>query len=292
MGGQTVQSSVWELVRRQHGVISRVQLLELGFTRHGIEHRKAKGRLHPVRRGVFAVGRPQVTRYGEWVAAVLAGGPGAVLSHHSAAALWRIRPDVAGEIHLSAPGPRRPTGPGLVAHRRQDIDATTHLGIPVTTPAATLIDLATTITEDQLEAAVNEADKRDLTTPDRLRSTLDELVPRPGTARLREILDRATFTFTDSALERRFLKIVHAAGLPKPETQARVSGYRVDFYWPDLKLVVETDGLRYHRTPAQQARDRLRDQTHTAAGLAVLRFTHSQVREEADRVASVLRCAA
>src|SRR6185295_17101171 len=86
-------SSVWALARAQHGVISRDQLLGLGYSRRAIQHREAKGRLHPVRRGVFAVGRPHLTRYGDWMAAVLAGGPGAVVSHHSAAALWQIRPD-------------------------------------------------------------------------------------------------------------------------------------------------------------------------------------------------------
>jgi len=105
---------------------------------------------------------------------------------------------------------------------------------------------------------------------------------------LRELLDRRTFVLTDSELERRFLPIALAAGLPVPQTGRRVNGFKVDFYWPDLGLVVETDGLRYHRTPAQQARDRLRDQAHTAAGLTCLRFTHAQVRFDPDHVRATL----
>src|SRR5207244_8105368 len=105
---------------------------------------------------------------------------------------------------------------------------------------------------------------------------------------LRDVLDLRTFTLTDSELERRFLRIVRRAGLPPPLTQFHVNGFRVNFFWPDIGLVVETDGLRYHRTPAQQARDRVRDQTHAAAGLTTLRFTHAQVRFEPDRVRRTL----
>jgi len=93
---------------------------------------------------------------------------------------------------------------------------------------------------------------------------------------------------TDSELERRFLPLVDQAGLPRPLTQQRLNGFKVDFFWPGLGLVIETDGLRYHRTPAEQARDRLRDQTHTAAGLTQLRFTHAQVRYEAAHVRRTL----
>jgi very-short-patch-repair endonuclease len=111
---------------------------------------------------------------------------------------------------------------------------------------------------------------------------------RPGIAILREALDRRTFALTDSALERRFLPLARDAGLAQPQTGVRVNGFKVDFYWPDLGLVVETDGLRYHRTPAQQAADRRRDQVHTAAGLTTLRFTHAQVRYEPGFVRSTL----
>jgi very-short-patch-repair endonuclease len=158
----------------------------------------------------------------------------------------------------------------------------------VTTPVYTLIDLATRLTRDQLEAAINEADKQDLTDPEALRAAVGEMHHRAGTSDLKRILDRRTFALTDSVLERRFLRIVREAGLPKPSTQAHVNGFKVDFYWAELGLIVETDGLRYHRTAAEQSRDRERDQTHVAAGLTCLRFTHEHVRYEPDRVRATL----
>src|SRR3954447_8039381 len=111
MGYQTAQptpAGLWEPVRRQHGVVSRGQLLELGFGPQAIKHRVAKGRLHPVWRGVYAVGRPRVSGHGRWMGAVLCCGPEAVLSHVSAAALWKIRPDHGDEIEVSVPVPRAP----------------------------------------------------------------------------------------------------------------------------------------------------------------------------------------
>jgi very-short-patch-repair endonuclease len=294
MAYQSVQSPgarAWGLAASQHGVVTRAQLLDLGFSSQAILHRVAKRRLHPVFRGVFAMGRPQLTPYGKWMAAVLACGKRAALSHGSAAALWEIHSDRRGQLHVSVPQHRNPRRPGIVVHRRSTLDedeVTRHHGIPTTTPMVTLIDIAPTLTRDQLEAAINEADKRGLTTPDQLRSALDAAVPRPGTATLRSTLDEHTFTRTDSHLERRLLRLVRQAGLPPPKTQHELNGHRVDFYWPDLKLVVETDGLTYHRTPAQQAADRLRDQAHTAAGLTTLRFTHAQVVHDPDHVRTTL----
>ena len=110
----------------------------------------------------------------------------------------------------------------------------------------------------------------------------------PGAGKVLQLLDRQVFRLTDSELERRFLSLVRSASLPIPQTRVLVNGYRVDFFWPRLGLVVETDGLRYHRTPAQQARDRRRDQVHTAAGLTTLRFTHAQVRFKPPEVREVL----
>jgi very-short-patch-repair endonuclease len=144
----------------------------------------------------------------------------------------------------------------------------------------------------EIEGAINEADKLDLVSPDGLRRSLDDMkataARRPGVGRLRSILDRHSFVLTDSELERRFLSLVRRAGLPEPETGRYVNGFKVDFFWPQLGLVVETDGLRYHRTPAQQTRDRRRDQVHAATGLRLLRFTHAQVRYEPAHVVSML----
>jgi very-short-patch-repair endonuclease len=160
----------------------------------------------------------------------------------------------------------------------------------VTDPVSTLIDLAACVSHGQLERAINEADRLDLVDPEALRAAIDPLPRRPGLARLRGLLDRQTFT--DSGLERRFLRLVRSAGLPEPKTQTWVNGFRVDFYWAHLGLVVETDGLRYHRTPGQQATDRRRDQAHAAAGLTTLRFAEGQVRFEPDQVQATLAAVA
>jgi hypothetical protein len=298
MGYQRLQASsaeLWALAAQQHGVVARAQLLELGFSPQSVKHRVATGRLHPLRRGVYAMGRPQLTRYGRWMAAVLSCGPEAVLSHHSAAALWEICAEPPGMIEVSVPSRIARHGPGISVHRRamlREEDLSQRHGVPVTAPVVTLIDLATRLRANQLEAAVNEADRRDLCDPEALRSALYGLTGRPGVAPLRELLDRRTFMLTDSELERRFLPIAGRAGLPPPQTGRQVSGFRVDFYWPDLGLVVETDGLRYHRTPGQQARDRLRDHAHARAGLTPLRFTHAQVRFEPRHVEATLRAVA
>lgn len=166
---------------------------------------------------------------------------------------------------------------------------TREYGIPVTAPIQTLIDMSLRLDRSGVERMINEADKYNLTHPPQLRRALDQRAGEPGVAHLRHILDRRTFRLTKEELERRFLPLARRAGLPVPLTGQFVNEFEVDFYWPDLGLVVETDGLRYHRTPAEQARDRLRDQAHTAAGLTQLRFTHEQVRYEPEHVLAVLR---
>jgi hypothetical protein len=143
-----------------------------------------------------------------------------------------------------------------------------------------------------MERAVNEADKRDLIDPEALRTAIEEYGGRPGAPRMRRLLDRDTFRLSDSDLEVLFRPIAEAAGLAPPLTKQHVNGFEVDFHWPDLGIVVETDGLRYHRTPSAQSRDALRDQTHTAAGLTTLRFSHHQVRYEPAHVCRILAAAA
>jgi very-short-patch-repair endonuclease len=299
MGGKNVQAAakeVWALARRQHGVVTRAQLMHIGFTSSAIEHRLATGRLHPAASGVYVVGRPELTRHGRWMAAVLACGPKAVLSHGSAAALWEIGRERSGLTEVSLPSRVHRRRPAIVVHRRATLsesEMTTRQGISVTTPVCTLIDLASHLPPGRLEAAINEADKRGLSDPEAVRQALEGLDPRrPGVAALRRTLDRRTFRLTDSELERRFLKVVAEAGLSLPETGRQVDGFRVDFFWPDIGLVVETDGLRYHRTAAQQAKDRVRDQAHLAAGRTPLRFTHAQVRFEPESVRATLSAVA
>jgi very-short-patch-repair endonuclease len=172
------------------------------------------------------------------------------------------------------------------------LKATWRDGIPTTTVADTIIDLAARLPRDDIETMIGEADIQQLISPISLRRHLDHAPGRRGVGAARSLLDTRTFRLTRSKLERLFIPIAHAAGLPTPRTRARVNGYEVDFHWPELGLVVETDGLQYHRTPAQQAKDRLRDQTHAAAGLTPLRFTHAQVRHEPDHVGTTLRAVA
>jgi hypothetical protein len=249
-------------------------------------------------RGVYAVGRPDVGERGWWMAAVLACGPEALLSHHSAAVLWGIRRgrpgDVRrGDIHVVVPHGSSKLRPGIRAHRRRDHGAPGRRevdGIPVTHPVATLVDLAASggpgrgssagIPDGQLEAAVNEADHLKLVNPERLRSAIDMLPQWLGVERLRRLLDGPTITLTTTELERRFLPLAHEAGLPVPQTQVWLDGYQVDFFWPDLGLVVEADSLRYHRTPFKQASDKRRDNAHAGSGLTTLRFTHGQICHE------------
>ncbi|HXS47254.1 MAG TPA: type IV toxin-antitoxin system AbiEi family antitoxin domain-containing protein [Solirubrobacterales bacterium] len=281
----------WGLAARQHGVVARRQLLALGFGEEAIEHRLAKGRLHRISPGVYAVGWPGMTRERRWMAAILACGEGAVLSHRSAATLWGVDRKRDDRIDVSVRRRCEHRRAGLRVRSRPSLpesDVAKHMGIPVTTPARTLLDLATELDLPDLERAVNDADKQDLIGPDDLREDLERFAGEPGVQSLRTLLDRDTFRLSDSDLERLFRPIAAAAGLPPPETKVWVNGFEVDFFWPDLGLVVETDGLRYHRTAAAQTKDHLRDQVHTAAGLATLRFTYRQVKYEPAHVKRIL----
>jgi very-short-patch-repair endonuclease len=213
-----------------------------------------------------------------------------MLSHGSAAALWGIGKEWREiEVTVRTASPRRRAG---VRVRRRPTLAGRHVtereGVPVTGLVQTLVDLAAVHKRPAVERAVNEADRLDLIDPPALRRELEVHRWEPGVKPLRTMLDRRTFRLTREELERHFLPLTEQVGLPLPLTKQWVNGFEVDFYWPDLDFVVETDGLRYHRTPAEQARDRLRDQTHTAAGMTQLRFTHEQVRYEPEHVHAVL----
>ena len=289
---QSSPGDAWSLAKHQHGVITRAQLLDLGWTREGIQHRIERARLHPVYRGIYAVGRPQLDQLGRWMAAVLSCGPEALLGFQSAAALWGMADQPPSEIEVVVPSNVNRRRPGIRVHRRASLrpeDRDRLRMIPLTSPAATLIDCASRAGPGSIEAAVNAADRLGLIDPETLRIEIESTPTRPGVRMLRELLDRHSFSPTDSPLERRFLTLVRSARLPSPQTQVRVNGFRVDFYWPELGLVVETDGLRYHRTPSQQARDLKRDQTHATAGLSTLRFAAMQVIHEPSEVARTLR---
>jgi hypothetical protein len=229
------------------------------------------------------------------MAAVVGSGPKAALSHGSAAALWGMGVELVGLVEVSLRSASSRRREGLRIHRRPSLrieDIVRHRGIPATSPVLTLIDMATRSGRARVERMVNEADRLDLISPEGLRSALDLHPGEPGVARLRQLLDRRTFRLTAPGLEQLFLPLAVEAGLPIPLTKQWVNGFEVDFYWPALGLLVETDGLRYHRTPSEQARDRLRDQAHTASGLSHLRFTHEQVKFEPEHVLATLRATA
>jgi very-short-patch-repair endonuclease len=283
----------WELVASQHGAIAHEQLRALGLGDGAIRHRISRGDLHKQHRGVYAVGRPDLTFEGQLFAALLAAGEGAAISHETALALWGISPVTDEEpIHVSVADVRHPSHRNDVrVHRRKPMPPITACGdIPVVEPLHTLLDVAARWPPHRLEAAINEADKLGLVRFDAALALLDDLAGKRGIRKLREAF--SAHTATDSDLERRFLKLALRAGLPRPLTQARVCGLRVGFCWPELRLVVETDGLTYHRTPSQQARDRRRDQILTAAGMTPLRFTNAQVRREEAAVIATLTAVA
>jgi len=280
-------ADVWRLVRRQHGVIARRQLLDAGLTQPAILHRVTRGRLHPMERGVYAVGRPELSRDGQMMAAVLACGPEAWISHETGGELLRVRRREPGPMEVSVPVGTTRRRPGIQIHRRERHDehtVTERDGIPVTTVPALMVDMAPRWPRAHLEAAINQADALDLLDPEAMRRALDAFVGQPGVKVVRDLLDGATFLLTDSELERRFLSLVRSAGLSDPQTQRYVSSHRVDFVWPELGLVVETDSLRYHRTPFQQRKDVERDQAHRARGLVPVRFTQYQVRRKREHV--------
>jgi very-short-patch-repair endonuclease len=266
--------------------------LALGFSDDAIKHRVRRGRLHPVVRGVYAVGRRHLSREGRWMAAVLACGPGAALSHRSAAAFWGFGSEHSAYIDVSLRRNSEVRLRGVRCHRRPTLSPeaiTKRQGIPLTQPVQTFLDLVPMTGTRDLERAVNEADKRDVIDSDALRKALDAHAGEPGVRPLRRILDKHTFRLSDDELERLFRPLAAAAGLTVPLTKQMVTEFEVDFFWPDLGLVVETDGWRYHRTPAAQSRDALRFQEHTAAGLTPLRFSHWQVKYEPRHVLDVLR---
>ncbi len=225
------------------------------------------------------------------MAAVLAGGEAAALSHRSAATLWEIGSEEDGKIDVSVQRRCELRRPGIRFHGRPNLrteDILRRDGIPTTSPSQTLLDLATELDPVPLERAVNDADKRGLIDPETLQEELVRFGGEPGVRPLRRLLDKLFFQLSDSDLEIYFRRIVKAAKLPMPLSKQWVNDFEVDFFWPDLGLVVETDGLRYHRTPSAQLKDARRDRAHVMAGMTPLRFTHYEVRYEPARVRGAL----
>lgn len=250
-------------------------------------------RLRPVQRGVYAVGR-FVSRDAKRMAAVLASGPGAVLSHLSGASLRQMLSDPGDSVPLDVTVPRRDRGrrPGLRVHRVDGLsedEVTRHRSIPVTTPARTLLDLAGVIRGRKLEQALAVALRQQLTSRAELFALLDRYPRRPGVRALRAVLeDDAEPAMTRSEAEERLLALTIRAQLGKPRTNVRVEGCQVDFYWPKQGVVWEVDGFAYHSSSQSFEGDRRRDAQLTAAGYSVQRVTWKQMVEEPEAVVARL----
>lgn len=288
-------SEIATLAGAQHGVVARWQLLTLGLSGQAVDRRVSGGRLHLLHRGVYAVGHRVLTVEGRWMAAVLAAGDRAVLSHDSAAAAWELRPPGGGAIHVTVPGdPGRARRTGLRIHRSTTLspnDTAVHRGIPITTPIRTLIDLATTLKGRPLEHALDLAEQRGFVDFAELHTAIEAHPTRPGSPSLQAQLSRYTAgsTVTRSELEERFLALCDRHGLPRPTVSTRIEGVEVDFVWRDALLIAEVDGYRYHRSPGAFEDDRERDVVLTVAGWTVLRFTWAQVTSRPRWVAAAIR---
>ena len=273
----------------QHGVVGRIQLLGLGVGRRAIGHRVESGRLHPVHRGVYAVGHRALSRHGRWMAAVLAAGPGAVLSHGSAAALWGIRDTSRTRIDVITPRTLH-ARPALRPHCAvlPTDEMTTKDGIPVTTPARTLLDLAAILDRRALERAFNEAEVRRLTSPAPLATLIACHPGKRGTTNLRTLVPDAGRSTTRSELEGRFLSFLDTHDLPHPETNVLIEGVEVDAAWRAQHLIVELDGYAFHGTRAAFESDRARDRRLTARGWRVIRITWRDLCERPHELATEL----
>jgi predicted transcriptional regulator of viral defense system len=263
-----------ELAERQHGVVATYQLLAFGMTYDDVRYRASIGRLHRIHRGVYAVGYLKLTRQGHRMAAVLAYGPDAVLSHRSAAAHWDIGPGF-WKIEVTTPRSRR-TRKGTRVHEAtlHADDITTHDGIPITSVARTILDLASQLKHDPLTRLIENADRRELFDLRKLDRAITRRQRFAGIVRLSQVLAAYRGTAdTRSSLERDFRALIAMAGLPEPQYNVLVEGLTVDVYWPDWKLVVELDTRPYHGSPRAFETDRIRDATLQKAGLRVLRIT-------------------
>jgi very-short-patch-repair endonuclease len=268
-------------------VVSRAQALEAGVTDRAIERRLQNGKLQRVHRGVYAVGYRSASPLTRAMAAVLACRPGAALSHRSAAALWELGVAWGDAVEVTAAVEHRCDG--VIAHQSRSLTAehiTVRAGIPVTTVARTLIDLADVLADRALARAVNEAQVRYRVQLDAL---LKDAPGRRGAARLRAILERSAGAPTRSALEDMFLALIDRAALARPEVNQRVAGYEVDMLWRRQRLIVELDGRRFHDHPRAFERDRERDADLAAAGFTVVRVTWQRLLRQPLREAQRLR---
>ena len=284
------------IAERQEGVVSLEQLIATGLSEDEIRHRVRLGWLRPIHRRVFAVGYLPVTRKGKWWAALLAIGDDAVLSHSTAAAVWGILPEVDQDIHVTVPELQRRRHDGVEPHRNRlgRDELTAHLGLPVTTPIRTLLDLAITNPE-HLERAIRQAEYNHLTSAAALAAAVAEVRGRRGIQKLREALAKVTETpgITRSKLEQRFVEFLRRYSLPRPKLNVamKIGGKDivVDALWLEQRVIVELDGRAAHATAAAFESDRARDAALVAAGYRVVRITWRRLHDDGALVAGELR---
>ncbi len=278
-GSPPLWLAVSELAQRQWGVVARRQLAALGVSRHSADHWLRAGRLHRLHHGVYAVGHGVLRAEGHRLAAVLACGPGAVLSHRSAAAHWGLLRTDQTRIDVTAPRGRH-GAPTIRLHRTRSLDArdtTTHQGIPTTTVHRTLLDVAAIARDGELERAVAQAERLRLYDHRAIQATIATGQRAPRSQGLREATSR-TPRWTRNEWEAAFLTLLREAGLPEPHTNeafhAPGHGHcEPDYHWPEHRVIVELDGYETHGTRAAFHADRAKDAALTAHGHRVLRFT-------------------
>ena len=295
---ESIDGEISQIAVRQRGLISLEQLRRLGISKDAASKRVAAGRLYRVHEGVFAVGYPLLSSHGRRLAAVLACGPNAVLSHRSAAALWGLREDRRTSIDVTAPNRRGRIPRCIDAHRDgalTGVDRTVLHGIPCTTVPRTLLDLAAVIPVWELKKAISEAEVLRLLDHAAVRQLIKRSRGRRGVARLRMLLDdiHPLTKRTRSEMERLFLDMCARACLPEPEVNVKldVDGRRLepDFFWRDVGLIIEADSRRYHDTDSAFQSDRRREQRLLLAGWRVARCTWEQVEREPRDLAETIR---
>jgi hypothetical protein len=290
-----LERALAELAQRQWGVVSVEQLRAIGFGAAAVTRRVRAGRLHRLYRGVYAVGHAHVGREGRRLAAVLRCGEGAVLSHRSAAAHWGLLQTDQARVDVTARRGRREVV-GIRLHWSRSLtahDTTTHEGIPITSVARTLLDLAATVRPDRLERALAQTERLQLYDG----TAIAEVVSRSNGHRGKAALTKATAQepkLTRSELEVIFLDLVRRAGLPEPEANSSLTApdhprLEADFHWPTYRLIVETDGWETHGTRAAFRSDRRRDAALVAGGWRVMRFSYDDVAYDGATVTRRLR---
>jgi very-short-patch-repair endonuclease len=264
-------------------VVTQPQLIAAGIDRNAIAYRRRVGRLHLLHRGVYAVGHRPPSPLATAMAAVLACGPGAALSHRSAAALWCVLPRWQSPPEVTTPTKHH--RPAIHVHRSGHIDATTHYGIRVTTPARTLVDLADVLPARALTRALNEAQVLRLVTPAELATLLTRY---PGRRTSRLTPERGA-TPTRSHLEDDFVRFLKRHRLPLPELNQRIQGHEVDAVYRTEHLVIELDSHQFHGTTRAFEQDRDRDADLLNAGFSTLRITDRRLKDQASKEARRLR---